>query len=119
MTPEGRIKNEILSYLSNLSNSLFWPVDSVGIYDPFKKIFRKKNSIYHMRGISDILGIYCHVPIAIEVKSKTGVVSDYQKLFLNKFNLAGGLGFVARSVEDVKLRLNGLNDLKQNQAIKL
>jgi penicillin-binding protein-related factor A (putative recombinase) len=106
MTPEGRIKNEILSWLSS-SGGFFFPIDSVGIYDPVKKCYRRKQSIYHIRGVSDILGIYKGRPIAIEVKSKTGVVSEHQKYFLTRFNLAGGLGFVARSLEEVKQQLGG------------
>ena len=100
--PEQRIKNEILSYLSSLPDGFFYPIDSTGIYDPTKKIFRKKNSIYHIRGVSDILGVYRGRPIAIEVKSKVGVVSDYQKNFIQRFTQAGGIAIVARSVEDVK-----------------
>lgn len=103
--PEQRIKNEILSFLSHLPGGFFWPVDSTGIYDPVKGVFRRKNSIFHIRGVSDIIGIKNGRPIAIEVKSKRGVVSDYQKEFLRRFNEAGGLGFVARSLDDVKVQL--------------
>lgn len=100
--PEQRIKNEILSYLSSLGNAFFFPIDSTGIYDPVKKVFRRKNSIYHIRGVSDILGVYAGKPVAIEVKSKVGVVSDYQKNFIQRFIQAGGVAIVARSLDDVK-----------------
>lgn len=113
MTPEGRIKNEILSYLCSIDNSFFWPVDVVGIWDPNKRIFRRKNSIYHIRGISDILGVYNGRSIAIEVKTKTGRLSDYQKLFLASFNKAGGLSLVARSVLDVKIFFNDLRNAQE------
>ena len=39
--------------------------------------------------------------LAIEVKTKTGKVSPDQVKFLNRVNESGGLGFVARSVDDV------------------
>lgn len=47
--------------------------------------------------------------IAIEVKSPTGRVRPEQTAFLQTVTRAGGLGFVARSVDDVidKLGLNG------------
>jgi VRR-NUC domain len=103
-TPEGRIKNEILSWLK--SRQIFaWPNDSVGIFDPQKKIFRKRHSQYHLKGVSDILGIYNGKPLAIEVKSKTGRLSPEQREFLDLFNNLGGIGIVARSVEDVEQSL--------------
>lgn len=37
----------------------------------------------------------------IEVKTNKGVLSDHQKRFIDNINSAGGLAFVARSVEDV------------------
>lgn len=54
------------------------------------------------RGVSDILGI---LPdgrfLAIEVKTRTGRVSEYQASFLYEITKNGGVAFVARSVEDV------------------
>lgn len=100
MTPEGRIKNEILSYLHS-HNIFCWPNDSVGIFDPNKRVFRRRNSIYHINGVSDILGIYNNKSLAIEVKSKTGRLSPQQKDFLEKFEANGGIAFMARSVQDV------------------
>lgn len=60
------------------------------------------------KGVSDILGI---LPagigggpgrfLAIEVKTKTGKVSPDQVKFLERVNQFGGLGFVARSVDEV------------------
>lgn len=119
MTPEGKIKNEILSWLQGVDHAFFWANDSVGIWDPVKKIYRKKNSIFHIRGVSDILGIFRGRPVAIEVKTKTGVVSDYQKLFLTRFSHAGGIALIARSLEEVKLEFKKLqgdaNELQKNQ----
>lgn len=107
-TPEGLIKNEILSWLH--SNSIFcWPVDSVGIYDPKRKVFRRRSNIYHINGVSDILGIYKGIPLAIEVKSKTGRLSPEQKIFIEKFNHHGGIAFMARSIGDVMEALSEAN----------
>lgn len=44
--------------------------------------------------------------LAIEVKSKYGKVSDDQQTFLDTVRTAGGLAFIARSVEDVEQELN-------------
>ena len=104
MTPEGIVKNNILSWLK--SKQIFaWPVDSVGIFDPTRKVFRKRHSQYHLKGVSDILGIYKGKPLAIEVKSLKGRVSPEQKAFLEMFNNLGGIGFVARSIEDCEENL--------------
>lgn len=115
MTPEGKIKNEILSWLQSLNNAFFWPIDSVGIWDPVKKIYRSKNSIFHIRGVSDILGVYQGKPVAIEVKTPTGRLSDHQKLFLTRFSYAGGIALVARSLEDVKQEFKKLQGNKDEE----
>ena len=46
--------------------------------------------------------------LAIEVKSATGKVSDHQERFLDMVNAAGGVGFVARSVDDLKQHLGNV-----------
>lgn len=102
--PEKLIENHILNWLA--WNKFFvWKNQSVGIFDPVKKIYRKPNSIHHLKGVSDILGIYKGRFLAIEVKSQTGVVSKEQKEFINNVNKEGGIAFVARSIEDVKKAL--------------
>ena len=61
------------------------------------------------KGISDILGIWEGKFLAIEVKTKIGRVSTHQVKFIDSVNDAGGLAFVARSVDDVidKLGVRG------------
>ena len=61
------------------------------------------------KGISDILGIWEGKFMAIEVKTKIGRVSEHQVKFIDSVNDAGGLAFVARSVDDVidKLGVRG------------
>jgi len=102
---EQEIKNSILDYLSWKRECFVWPNDSVGIYDPIRKIYRKKNSKFHIRGVSDILGIFRERALAIEVKTQKGKVSPEQLEFISKFNKSGGIAFVARSVEDVEREL--------------
>ena len=53
------------------------------------------------KGIADILGIYNGKFLAIEIKTHRGRVSPEQQRFLDNVNQHGGIGFVARSVEDV------------------
>lgn len=103
--PEQQIKNSILAWLK--INGIFaWPIDSVGIYDQERKCYRRKHSIHHIKGVSDILGIYKRRALAIEVKSEKGRLSDEQKEFLRRVDEEGGIAIVARSVEDVERQLS-------------
>lgn len=104
--PEKTIENQILHYL--FKQGIFaWKNQSVGIFDPIKKIYRKSNNPFHIKGVSDILGI---MPtgrlLAIEVKAKYGKPSPEQVLFIDKINKSGGLAFIAKSLEDVVQGLN-------------
>lgn len=102
---EKQIENSILSYLKTRGVFAF-KVESTGLFDPTLGRFRRKNSVHRMVGVSDILGI---LPggrfFAIEVKSKVGRLSEHQKKFLASVNEVGGIGFVARSIDDVEARL--------------
>jgi hypothetical protein len=58
------------------------------------------------RGMSDILGMLKGGRLfAIECKSRTGRIQPHQQDFLDLINAGGGLGFVARSVEDVLAKI--------------
>jgi hypothetical protein len=141
--PEKVIENQILHYLFRV-DIFAWKNQTVGIYDQTKKIYRRPNNPFHVKGVSDILGILPpstydiqkKLPIlskkwaeraqwlimkfsivvspfgitigrvlAIEVKSATGRASPEQIAFIDKVNSFGGLGFIARSVEDVQAAL--------------
>lgn len=96
---EKQIENQILDYLAY--NDIFaWKIKTMGTFDQSTNKFRKPSKRY-MKGVADILGIYQGKPLAIEVKSKKGVLSLYQKIFLNRFKENGGTAIVARSLDDV------------------
>lgn len=101
-TPESLIKRAVCHYLSGLKDCFFWVNESVGVFDAKRGIYRKKNSPYQLNGTADILGIFQGSPLAIEIKSKSGRLTDSQREFLDKFKYHGGIGVVARSVDDVK-----------------
>lgn len=109
-TPEKQIENSILEYL-HLKGLYCWKNQSVGIYDPTKKAFRRKSK-YDKNGVSDILGILPNgTLLAIEVKldntptTKKTYPSKEQKEFIENINNNKGIAFVARSVRDVELVL--------------
>jgi len=57
-------------------------------------------------GMSDILGMLKGGQLfAIECKTRTGKIMPHQQDFLDLINEGGGLAFVARSVEDVIIKL--------------
>lgn len=60
-----------------------------------------QGSFSQPKGVSDILGIYKGKPLAIEVKTERGRLSQFQDEFLERWKKEGGIGFVARSVDDV------------------
>jgi penicillin-binding protein-related factor A (putative recombinase) len=52
-------------------------------------------------GVADILGCYKGRMIAIELKSPKGKATPDQERFLQNVNDAGGIGFVARTIDEV------------------
>jgi hypothetical protein len=52
-------------------------------------------------GLPDICAVYRGRMVAIELKAPKGIVSPYQEEFIKRINEAGGLAFVARSLDDV------------------
>lgn len=94
-TPEGLIKRQILDYLE-IRRVFHW-VNQAGKI-PGRRLLKV--------GISDILGIYNGKPLAIEVKSEKGKLTDEQQQFQQEFRENGGIAFVAKSIEDVERNLN-------------
>ena len=52
-------------------------------------------------GVPDLICCFKGRLVGIEIKAEKGIVSEYQKEFIDNINRAGGLAFVARSVDDV------------------
>lgn len=83
---EKNIENKIKNYLK-----------SKGAY--YVKYFGNQ---FSQVGVPDILACYRGRFIGIEVKNETGRTSPLQDVNLKNINDAGGIGIVARSVEDVE-----------------
>lgn len=83
---EKIIENKIKAYLK-----------SIGAY--YVKYF---GNSYSQVGVPDILACYKGRFIGIEVKNETGKTSKLQDLNILAIQKAGGISFVARSVEEVK-----------------
>lgn len=103
---EKQIETQILQYLECVANCYAWKNQSVGIYDPSKKTFRKPVSKYSINGVSDILGIYNGRMLAIEVKTpKNTKRTESQNKFIEQITRLGGIAFYATSVNEVKEKL--------------
>jgi len=97
---EKEIENKILDFMNRIDGCFAWKVNSVGVYDPVKKVYRLPKSKHILSGVSDIIGVYNGRFIAIEVKKKTGKVSEEQYLFIDNIIKNGGCAGVARSLAD-------------------
>ena len=82
---EKNIENKIKSYLK-----------SKGAY-----YFKHHGNQFSQVGVPDIIACYKGRFIGIEVKNETGKTSPLQDVNLKMINDAGGMGIVARCVEDV------------------
>jgi hypothetical protein len=102
---ETDIQKAILHYLK-MKGIFAWRNQSVGIYDPVKKIFRKPKSRYSINGVSDILGI---LPggkfLAIEVKRPKQKMTEAQWQFVFEINNRGGVAFSTACISDVASRI--------------
>lgn len=83
---EKVIENKIKSYLK-----------SIGAY-----YFKHHGNQFSQVGVPDIIACYKGRFIGIEVKNETGKTSPLQDENLKMINEAGGIGIVARSLEEVK-----------------
>lgn len=83
-------------------NKVFCWIDYQPLIPKYKMNMRHHSSA----GVSDILGIYKGKPLAIEVKYGSGKTSVKQEDFIAKFKRAGGIAFVARSIDDVAEHLD-------------
>lgn len=82
---EKNIENKIKNYLK-----------SKGAY-----YFKHHGNQFSQVGVPDIIACYKGKFIGIEVKNETGKTSPLQDINLKMINDAGGIGIVARSVEEV------------------
>jgi hypothetical protein len=94
---EQGIQAAILAYL-RMKHIFCWKNNTAGIYVKARNTYIPS----HAPGVSDILGVLSGGRfLAVEVKAPKGKVSPHQQQFIDAVNKAGGLAFVARSVEEV------------------
>lgn len=87
---EKTIENQIKKWLE--SNGYWW--------------MKVHGDMFQKSGVPDILACINGKCVGIEVKRPGGVVSELQKYNIEKIQAAGGVAFVAYSVEDVRVNLD-------------
>lgn len=96
---EKHIENQIIGFL-RANGVLCFKVKSTATYDRKGGFYRSISKNY-MLGVADIIGIFKGTPLAIEVKTKTGRLSQNQITFLKTWKEQGGIAIIARSLDDV------------------
>lgn len=87
MTPETKLKNQVITYFKGLKK--FW-------------YFKVWQGPFSKAGIPDIIGCYRGVFFAIELKSKKGSVSALQRITMQMIKYAGGQTAVCYTLDEVK-----------------
>lgn len=72
-------------------------VNSMGVYDPQKKIYRRIAE--EDKGVSDVVACYKGRALFVEVKIGADKESAYQKRFKNEMTRSGAVCIVARNME--------------------
>ncbi|WP_287602702.1 VRR-NUC domain-containing protein [Thiothrix sp.] len=99
---EHDIQKAILDYLARCSRVAFAHRQNTGQTKYEDGHGETRYVRYGWVGCSDIIGMLTDGRfLAIEVKSRTGRLSEEQAAFLDCVNAGGGVGIVARSVDDV------------------
>lgn len=102
LASESDIQYVILVYLKSKGIEA-WRNNNAGVYNRARDcyVFNGK------RGVSDILGILQDGRfLAIECKTAVGKLTTEQKAFIKTINDNNGVAFCARSIDDVKEKLD-------------
>lgn len=98
---ESEIEMAVCHYLHS-RGFFFWKNPSAGYFDAKLKRFRRHVNPYVKRGVGDIVVIVGGVFWNLEIKTKSGKQSEFQKEFQKGLEKAGGFYHLIRSVEDLK-----------------
>ena len=100
--PESQILKAVLTLLKHHPKvAKVWRVNS-GTFQVGERYVRANTA----KGMADIMGIMKHGrTLAVECKSRLGTLQPHQRDFLRSISDAGGLAFVARSVDDANDKL--------------
>jgi hypothetical protein len=96
---EKDIQHAVMSYLE-MQGFFVWKSNSVGLYDPVHKVFRKQK----VKGISDLTAISPNgIVFFPEIKRPSGKQGDNQKRFQHDIESHNGNYRVIRSTEEMAI----------------
>lgn len=120
---EKEIENLICTWL-NLQPGVFaFKVNTGGVYDVAKGLFRKNKNRHIRLGTADVI---CSISVAgvpvfaaFEIKTQTGRQSEHQKEFELSCKRVGAFYFVLRSIDDAKIANAAKNTLKSFSSLDI
>jgi penicillin-binding protein-related factor A (putative recombinase) len=107
---EKQIETQILGWINHQTNCFAFKVNTVGVYDSKKGVYRRNLNPFVMRGTADIIGICRGIFLAIEVKTPTTIkrfrnnptqADRLQQLFLMRVEQKGGIAACVCSLDEV------------------
>ena len=112
---ESELVAEALRFLNRIPGVVAWRTNVGAVSADHKG--KRRFVRFGFAGLSDIIGwkeetenvrgaIVCWARfVAIEIKTDTGKLTPHQVAFLQLVNKSGGIGFVARSCDDIAAEL--------------
>lgn len=97
---EKEIEHQILHYLNSQPKTFAFKINTIGVFDPVRKIYRKNNNKWIQLGTSDIIGVHNAVCFGVEVKQPKKKASANQLMFLDRIQREGGMGAVCHSLDE-------------------
>ena len=98
--PETAIRVQVYQYLSMCPEFFGSVIRNSGMWDPVGKFYRAPSRGMH-RGVADIIGVWNGQGLAVEIKTKRGVMSEQQKHWHERWMAKGGLSVVIRSLDEI------------------
>ena len=109
---EKQIESLICTWLNYQPGVFAFKVNTTGVYDPIRKIFRKNKNKHLRLGTADLI---CAINIegipifaAFEIKVPKGKQSQNQREFEIACKKANGYYFILRSIEDAEMALKDI-----------
>lgn len=109
---EKQIETQILRWLNFQKDIYAFKINTVGVYDSRKGVYRTNRNPFIINGTADILGIAYGKFIAIEVKTPKTIkkVSENQQAFLNKVSQMGGRSIAVCKLDEVVNFIEGIKN---------
>ncbi len=111
---EKQIQDLMIEFLQYQPRTFIWRQNSGAM---FKEYTDKNNETHRhgwrassVAGVSDILGVWNGIAIAIEVKKPGNKPTDNQREFLDHFAKAGGLAICACTLDGLKKTLQTVRE---------